>query len=58
MKGASADFKGNVALGKEIEKWHGRIDTVIANAGKSTAVLLEKKITSYYGVSTYLLSVC
>ncbi len=35
VKCVSADVEGNTALGKEIEKRHGRVDTVIANAGQS-----------------------
>ncbi|KJA15534.1 hypothetical protein HYPSUDRAFT_219976 [Hypholoma sublateritium FD-334 SS-4] len=33
VKLVSADVKGNAALAKEIDARHGRIDTVIANAG-------------------------
>ena len=33
VKCVSADVEGNAALAKEIEKRHGRLDTVIANAG-------------------------
>lgn len=33
VKCVSADVEGNSALAKEIEKGHGRVDTVIANAG-------------------------
>ncbi len=35
VKCVSADVEGNTALGSEIEKRHGRLDTVIANAGQS-----------------------
>ncbi|KJA22326.1 hypothetical protein HYPSUDRAFT_164726 [Hypholoma sublateritium FD-334 SS-4] len=33
VKCVSADVEGNVALGREIEKRHGHLDTVVANAG-------------------------
>ncbi|KJA16559.1 hypothetical protein HYPSUDRAFT_47274 [Hypholoma sublateritium FD-334 SS-4] len=33
VKCVSADVEGNTALAREIEKRHGRLDTVIANAG-------------------------
>ena len=33
VKCVSADVEGNAALAKEIEARHGRVDTVIANAG-------------------------
>ena len=33
VKCVSADVEGNSALAKEIETRHGRVDTVIANAG-------------------------
>ena len=35
MKCVSADIEGNTALAKEIKNRHGRVDTVIANAGMS-----------------------
>ena len=35
VKCVSADVEGNATLAKEIEKRHGRLDTVIANAGTS-----------------------
>ncbi len=35
VKCVSADVEGNTALAREIEKRHGRVDTVIANAGQS-----------------------
>lgn len=35
VKCVSADVEGNAALGKEIGKRHGHLDTVIANAGMS-----------------------
>lgn len=31
----AADVEGNAALAGEIEKRHGRVDTVVANAGMS-----------------------
>lgn len=31
----SADVEGNAAVAKQIEETHGRVDTVIANAGMS-----------------------
>ena len=34
VKCVSADVEGNTALGSDIEKRHGRLDTVIANAGE------------------------
>lgn len=37
VKCVSADVEGNAVLGVEIEKRHGHLDTVIANAGKSMA---------------------
>ncbi len=33
VKCVSADVEGNAALAREIEKRHGHLDTVIANAG-------------------------
>lgn len=36
VKCVSGDSKGNTTLAKEIEARHGRVDTVIANAGKSS----------------------
>ena len=35
VKCVSADVEGNAVLAKEIEVRHGRVDTVIANAGMS-----------------------
>ncbi len=35
MKCVSADIGGNAALAREIDKRHGRVDVVIANAGMS-----------------------
>ena len=35
VKCVSADVESNTAVGKKIEKRHGRVDTVIANAGES-----------------------
>ena len=35
VKCVSADVEGNTTLSKEIERRHGRLDTVVANAGTS-----------------------
>ena len=35
VKCVSADVEGNTTLAKEIERRHGRLDTVVANAGTS-----------------------
>ncbi|KJA22262.1 hypothetical protein HYPSUDRAFT_41161 [Hypholoma sublateritium FD-334 SS-4] len=48
VKCVSADVEGNIALGKEIEKRHGRVDTVIANAGiyNSAADVVDVSVAS------------
>ena len=37
VKYVSADAEGNAQLAKEIQAKHGRVDTVIANAGMSSS---------------------
>lgn len=45
VKCVSADVKGNTTLAREIEKRHGRLDTVIANAGTSLVPFLARDKT-------------
>lgn len=45
VKCVSADVEGNAALRKEIEKRHGRLDTVIANAG--TCLIFDIRSQNY-----------
>ena len=48
VKFVSADAKGNAQLAKIIKEKHGRVDTVIANAGASDAPALSHSIVFKY----------
>ena len=47
VKLVSADVEGNKAMAKHIEGRHGRLDTVIANAGERCITLLGKEYLTY-----------
>ena len=50
----SADVEGNAALAKEIEERHGRVDTVIANAGMYSVSICSSSQTSQIALLTML----
>lgn len=54
IKCVSADVAGNAALAAEIEKRHGHLDTVIANAGKSYSSISQSITTSNIPLRRYL----
>ena len=52
VKCVSADVEGNAALAKEIEERHGRVDTVIANAGMYPVPICSSSQTSQIALLT------
>ena len=56
VKCVSADVEGNTALGSDIEKRHGRLDTVIANAGEFVVPVMFLYTTIFISPGT--LGIC